>query len=131
MSLGDSSGASIVLYFQNGVLISPLAGVGRSPLLGTPRLRASLHFLHAIQQFVLWVETFGPGVYIYIYMFVLYLPFKGLYRALIPSFPTKNQPVSGAQVLGATPWLEVVAPAGRALAQLQAGPEGIVSYSIV
>ena len=22
----------------------------------------------------------------------LYIPFKGLYRALIPSFPTKNQP---------------------------------------
>ena len=61
MGLGASSGASIVLYFQNGVLISPLAGAGKMRLFGTPLLRGSLHCLCAIQH-VPWVETFGPGV---------------------------------------------------------------------
>ena len=61
MGLGASSGASIVLDFQNGVLISPLAGVGKTLLLGTPLLRGSLHCLRAIQH-VPRVEIFGPGV---------------------------------------------------------------------
>ena len=33
------------------------------------------------------------ALYIYICIYVyIQIPFKGLYRALIPSFPTKNQP---------------------------------------
>ena len=34
-------------------------------------------------------------IHIYIYIYI-YIPFKGLHRALIPSFPTKNLPVPSA-----------------------------------
>ena len=48
----------------------------KTPLLGTPLLRVSLRFLRAIQH-VLWVETFGPGVY-------------GMYRVASPGAPLKE-----------------------------------------